>query len=116
MAARSRSLFGTGQGRSSPVCTAGPGDRRASWRRFGSATTCGGGSSEQGFWQRPEIEAARREVHLDTHSYQAPDFYRHRGYEVLGELPGWPGQTTRISLRRILQFPSTAAAGNKGSH
>ena len=41
-------------------------------------------------------------VHLDTHSCQAPDFYRHRGYETLGELPGWPDQTTRIFLRKIL--------------
>ena len=52
-----------------------------------------------------EVEAARRgcrEVHLDTHSYQAPDFYRHRGYEVLGELPGWPQPTTRIFLRKTL--------------
>jgi hypothetical protein len=41
-------------------------------------------------------------VHLDTHSYQAPGFYRHRGYEVIGELPGWPDHTTRIFLRKIL--------------
>jgi GNAT superfamily N-acetyltransferase len=66
-----------------------------------------------------ESEAARRgcrEVHLDTHSYQAPDFYRHHGYEVIGELPGWPDQTTRIFLRKILEFSSTAAAANKESH
>lgn len=52
-----------------------------------------------------EAEAVRRgccEMHLDTHSYQAPDFYRHRGYEVLGELPGWPSPTTRIFLRKML--------------
>lgn len=52
-----------------------------------------------------ETEAARRgcrEMHLDTHSYQAPDFYRHRGYEVIGELPGWPGETTRIFLWKPL--------------
>ena len=45
-----------------------------------------------------EVEAVRRgcrEMHLDTHSYQAPDFYHHRGYAVIGELPGWPDQTTR---------------------
>jgi GNAT superfamily N-acetyltransferase len=58
-----------------------------------------------------EVEAARRgcrEVHLDTHSYQAPDFYRHRGYEILGELPGWPDQTTRIFFRKILPLPTAA--------
>ena len=55
-----------------------------------------------------EVEAARRgchDMHLDTHSYQAPDFYRHRGYEVIGELPGWPAQTTRIFLRKRLERP-----------
>jgi ribosomal protein S18 acetylase RimI-like enzyme len=63
-----------------------------------------------------EVEAARRgcrEMHLDTHSYQAPDFYRRRGYEVLGELPGWPDQTTRIFLRKILRFPSAPAAADQ---
>jgi hypothetical protein len=52
-----------------------------------------------------EVEAARRgcrEMHLDTHSYQVPDFYRHRGYEVVGELPGWPDHTTRIFFRKTL--------------
>jgi ribosomal protein S18 acetylase RimI-like enzyme len=66
-----------------------------------------------------EVEAACRgccEMHLDTHSYQAPGFYRRRGYEVLGELPGWPGQTTRIFLRKILRFPSPAAEPDKESH
>ena len=52
-----------------------------------------------------EREAARRgcrEVQLDTHSYQAPAFYRRRGYDVVGELPGWPGETTRLFLRKAL--------------
>ena len=52
-----------------------------------------------------EREATRRgcsEMHLTTHSYQAPDFYRHLGYEVIGELPGWPLDTTRIFLRKRL--------------
>jgi GNAT superfamily N-acetyltransferase len=59
-----------------------------------------------------EVEAALRgcrEMHLDTHSYQAPGFYLHCGYETLGELPGWPDQTTRIFLRKILRCPSAAA-------
>jgi len=54
-----------------------------------------------------EAEAIRRgcrEVHLDTHSYQAPGFYRHLGYEQIGELPGWPAgaDTTRIFFRKKL--------------
>jgi GNAT superfamily N-acetyltransferase len=61
-----------------------------------------------------EVEAARRgcrQMHLDTHSYQAPDFYRHRGYEVLGELPGWPEPATRIFLRKTLSPSAAAEAG-----
>jgi ribosomal protein S18 acetylase RimI-like enzyme len=52
-----------------------------------------------------EVEAARRgcrEMHFETHDYQAPGFYRHLGYEVIGELPGWPGATTRIFFRKTL--------------
>ena len=52
-----------------------------------------------------EAEALRRgchQMHLDTHSYQAPGFYRRLGYEVIGELPGWPGNDTRIFLRKRL--------------
>jgi ribosomal protein S18 acetylase RimI-like enzyme len=52
-----------------------------------------------------EREAERRgcqEVQLSTHSYQAPGFYRRLGYEVIGELPGWPGDSTRMFLRKAL--------------
>lgn len=52
-----------------------------------------------------EAEAARRgchQMHLDTHAYQAPGFYRRLGYEVVGELPGWPGNDVRVFLRKRL--------------
>jgi ribosomal protein S18 acetylase RimI-like enzyme len=52
-----------------------------------------------------EAEALRRgchQMHLDTHSYQAPAFYRRHGYDVIGELPGWPGADIRIFLRKML--------------
>jgi len=55
--------------------------------------------------QAAEDEARRRgcrEMHLDTHSYQAPGFYRRLGYEAIGELPGWPASTTRIFFRKAL--------------
>jgi GNAT superfamily N-acetyltransferase len=53
-----------------------------------------------------EQEARRRgcvEVQLDTHDYQAPDFYRRNGYEVIGELPGWPANTRRIFYRKVFR-------------
>jgi ribosomal protein S18 acetylase RimI-like enzyme len=53
-----------------------------------------------------EHEAARRgcrEMQLDTHTYQAPGFYRRLGYEQIGELPGWPGTGfTRFFFRKAL--------------
>lgn len=52
-----------------------------------------------------EREAERRgcrEVHLDTHDYQAPEFYSRRGYETIGRLPGWPAGTTRLFFRKTL--------------
>lgn len=52
-----------------------------------------------------ELEVARRgclKIELETHDYQAPDFYRRLGYEIVGELPGWPGHSTRIFFRKAL--------------
>ncbi len=34
---------------------------------------------------------------------QAPDFYRRQGYDVIGELPGWPGSDVRTFLRKRLR-------------
>jgi GNAT superfamily N-acetyltransferase len=53
-----------------------------------------------------ELEAARRgcrEMQLDTHSYQAPGFYRRQGYQEIGQVPGWPGlAATRHFFRKAL--------------
>jgi ribosomal protein S18 acetylase RimI-like enzyme len=52
-----------------------------------------------------EREIARRgcrEIQLDTHTYQAPDFYRRHGYQAIAELPGWPRDTTRVFFRKTL--------------
>jgi hypothetical protein len=63
-------------------------------------------------------EAARRgcrEVHLDTPSYQAPGFYRHRGYEVIGELPGWPDHTdSDIPSKDTVRLPERRCCGGPG--
>jgi GNAT superfamily N-acetyltransferase len=39
-----------------------------------------------------------RHVFLDTFSFQAPGFYQKHGYEVFGELPGFPAGHTRFYL------------------
>ena len=52
-----------------------------------------------------EVEAVRRgcrKAMLDTDSFQAPDFYRKLGYEVIAEVEGYLPGTTKIQFRKWL--------------
>ena len=52
-----------------------------------------------------EKEAARRgchHVHLDTMSWQAPDFYKKHGYEVIGVLTDIPSGNQKYLLMKAL--------------
>ena len=52
-----------------------------------------------------EEEARKRgatKVHLDTFSFQAPDFYKQHGYEVFGELESFPAGHQRYYMRKEL--------------
>ena len=52
-----------------------------------------------------EGEALRRgchHVHLDTMSWQAPDFYKKHGYEVIGILPDIPSGNQKYLLMKAL--------------
>ena len=52
-----------------------------------------------------EEEAARRgchHVHLDTMSWQAPDFYKKHGYEIIGILPDIPTGNQKYLLMKTL--------------
>ena len=52
-----------------------------------------------------EEEAARRRchhVHLGTMSWQAPDFYKKHGYEVIGVLPDIPSGNQKYLLMKTL--------------
>jgi ribosomal protein S18 acetylase RimI-like enzyme len=52
-----------------------------------------------------EREARRRGcrvLRVDTHSFQAPDFYRRRGFEVIGEVVGAPeGHAEHFLVKRL---------------
>lgn len=52
-----------------------------------------------------EAEAKKRGAayaHLDTFSFQAPDFYRKYGYEVYGTLQNFPPGHTRYYMKKTL--------------
>ncbi len=62
-----------------------------------------------------EAEAADRgcqHVHLDTFSYQAPDFYRRAGYREFARLEDYPAGSERIFMsKRLRQEAATPDAG-----
>ena len=58
-----------------------------------------------------EQEAIRRgchHVHLDTMSWQAPEFYQRHGYEVIGILPDIPNGNQKYLLQKTLSADSKA--------
>ena len=55
--------------------------------------------------ERIEAEAIKhacKNAYLNTMSFQAPEFYKKLGYKVFGELEEFPGEHSRIFLRKKL--------------
>lgn len=54
-----------------------------------------------------EAEAMAREencvfMHLDTFSFQAPEFYKNLGFEVFGLIDEYPGDLKRFYMKKML--------------
>ena len=52
--------------------------------------------------EQEAIERGCEYAYLDTFDFQAPEFYKKRGYTVFGELPDFPKGHTRFFLKKVL--------------
>jgi GNAT superfamily N-acetyltransferase len=56
--------------------------------------------------KQAEAEAARlgyTQAYLDTFTFQSPDLYLRAGYEVFGQLEGFPAGGNRLFMRKTFQ-------------
>ena len=69
---------------------------------------CRGAGLGSNLMRAAEQEAIARGCHvatLETHSFQAPDFYKKLGYEEIGVLDGYPIHHKKYYLKKILSAP-----------
>lgn len=65
----------------------------------------GAGLGKQLLTMTEEIAVERQclGIHLDTHGFQAPEFYLRLGYEVFGELTNYPGAHSHLYFYKKLK-------------
>ena len=71
----------------------------------GSTSRCGDAALGRALLLAAEAEARRRgcaTIVLETHSFQAPDFYPAHGYEKVGETTGTPAGHTSLMFQKNL--------------
>jgi GNAT superfamily N-acetyltransferase len=62
----------------------------------------GYGTRLMGMAERAGRARGCREAMLDTHSFQAPDFYRRLGYAICSQIDDYPTGHTKYTLRKSL--------------
>ena len=65
-----------------------------------------------------EAEAVRlgyTQAYLDTFSFQCPNLYLSSGYEVFGQLEGFPTGSTRLFMRKTLKVHSAGQSQTNGA-
>jgi GNAT superfamily N-acetyltransferase len=76
------------------------------------------GIGSQLLQQAEQIAIARgcHDAHLDTMSFQAPDFYEQHGYSIFGVLDDLPRRHRRYFLQKKLTAPDTVTADLIAAH
>ena len=54
--------------------------------------------------EQEAIQRGCRYVHLETHTFQAVEFYQKQGYVIFGELPDLPAGYTKYFLKKTLNL------------
>ena len=65
-----------------------------------------------------EAEAVRlgyTQAYLDTFSFQSPNLYLRSGYDVFGQLEGFPTGSTRLFMRKTLMEQSAGQSLTNGA-
>jgi GNAT superfamily N-acetyltransferase len=65
----------------------------------------GHGSALLAAAEQMAVERGCDRAYLESFSFQAPDFYRHRGYEVFATLEGFPAGHRQYYLKKSLPRP-----------
>jgi GNAT superfamily N-acetyltransferase len=55
-------------------------------------------------------------IHLESFTFQAPEFYLKNGYEVFGQLQSYPAGHAQLSLRKLLSLDDIDAKGGADAH
>ena len=55
-----------------------------------------------------------RQIVLQTHDFQAPEFYRRLGFEITGRVEGYPHGHQYLTMVKRLDGVATHQAGPKG--